>query len=110
MRWKRGNRRSRPVLRPRVLDRCPRIFDLEQLGPAPPHHECEEVVYILRIEDKTVPFAADCTLIFPPRLAHQITNTGAETVRLVAWLSESPAGVFLPSGERLALPWDCQRA
>jgi hypothetical protein len=30
-----------------------------------------------------VPFAAGCTLIFPPRLAHQITNTGAETVRLV---------------------------
>ena len=83
----------------------------------PPHfHECEEVIYILQgmgeiaIEGKTVPFAADCTLIFPPRLVHQITNTGAENVRLVAWLSESPARVFLPSGERLALPWDSQGA
>jgi mannose-6-phosphate isomerase-like protein (cupin superfamily) len=39
----------------------------------PPHfHECEEVIYILQgmgeiaIEGKTVPFAADCTLILPP--------------------------------------------
>jgi hypothetical protein len=31
-------------------------------------------------------------------------------VRLVRLALGSPAGVFLPSGERLALPWDCQGA
>jgi mannose-6-phosphate isomerase-like protein (cupin superfamily) len=79
----------------------------------PPHfHECEEVIYIqqgtgeIAIEGKTLPFSADCTLILPPRLLHQITNTGPEDMRLAACLSESPARVFLPSGERLALPWD----
>ena len=53
-----------------------------------------------------MPFQADCTLIFPAGQVHQITNTGSETIRLTAWLSESPARVFLPSGERLMLPWD----
>jgi mannose-6-phosphate isomerase-like protein (cupin superfamily) len=79
----------------------------------PPHfHECEEVIYILQgmgeiaIEGKTVPFAADCTLILPPRQVHQITNTEPEDMQLAAWLSESPARAFLPSGELLALPWD----
>ena len=78
----------------------------------PPHfHECEEVIYILQgmgeiaIEGETVPFAADCTLILPPLQVHQITNTGPEEMRLAACLSESPARVFLPSGELLALPW-----
>ena len=79
----------------------------------PPHfHECEEVIYVLAgngeiaSEGKTMPFQADCTLIFPACQVHQITNTGSETIRLAAWISESPARVFLPSGERLTLPWD----
>jgi mannose-6-phosphate isomerase-like protein (cupin superfamily) len=79
----------------------------------PPHfHECEEVVYILEgsgaivLEGKTTSFEADCTLIFPAGQVHQITNTGSETIRRAAWLSESPARVFLPSGERLRLPWE----
>jgi mannose-6-phosphate isomerase-like protein (cupin superfamily) len=81
----------------------------------PPHfHECEEVICILQgkgevaIEDKREPFAADCTLILSPRVVHQITNTGSENMKLVAWLSESPGRVFLPSGDQLALPWDGQ--
>lgn len=81
----------------------------------PPHfHECEEVIYVMEgdgeiaIEGKTMPFQANCTLIVPPRLVHQITNTGSEAMRLAAWLSESPARVFLPSGERLVLPWESQ--
>jgi mannose-6-phosphate isomerase-like protein (cupin superfamily) len=83
----------------------------------PPHyHECEEVICILEgmgeiaIEERREPFAADCTLILAPRVVHQITNTGGESMKLVAWLSESPARVFLPSGEQLALPWDGQGA
>jgi mannose-6-phosphate isomerase-like protein (cupin superfamily) len=79
----------------------------------PPHfHKCEEVVYVLAgngeiaIEGKAIPFAADCTLILPAGQVHQITNTGSETLRLAAWLSESPARVFSPSGERLTLPWE----
>jgi len=78
----------------------------------PPHfHECEEVIYVLAgrekspPKDKRCPFK-DCTLILPAGKVHQITNTGAETIRLAALLSESPARVFLPSGERLMLPWD----
>ena len=79
----------------------------------PPHfHECEEIIYVFQgmgeiaIEGKTLPFAADCTLFFPPRLVHQITNSGPDDMRLAAWFSESPARAFLPSGELLALPWD----
>lgn len=79
----------------------------------PPHfHECEEVIYVLAgrgeitAEGQAMPFQADCTLILPAGKVHQITNTGAETIRLAALLSESPARVFLPSGERLMLPWD----
>jgi oxalate decarboxylase/phosphoglucose isomerase-like protein (cupin superfamily) len=56
-------------------------------------------------EGKTMPFQADCTLI-PAGQMHQITNTGSEPIRLAAWLSESSARVFSPSGERLTLPWD----
>ncbi|HEY5779709.1 MAG TPA: cupin domain-containing protein [Terrimicrobiaceae bacterium] len=79
----------------------------------PPHsHECEEVIYILQgkgeiaIEGKTMRFGADCTRILPPCQVRQITNTGPEDMRLAAWLSESPARAFLPTGERIALPWD----
>jgi oxalate decarboxylase/phosphoglucose isomerase-like protein (cupin superfamily) len=51
-----------------------------------------------------MPFQPDCTVILPADQVHQITNTGSETIRLAAWLFESPARVFLPSGERLELP------
>ena len=81
----------------------------------PPHfHECEEIVCILQgageiaIEERRERFAADCTLILAPRVVHQITNTGTENVKLVAWLAESPGRAFLPSGEQLVLPWDRQ--
>ena len=53
-----------------------------------------------------MPFDADCTLILPPGLVHQIRNMGTEDMRLAAWLAESPAEFFLPSGEPLSLPWD----
>jgi mannose-6-phosphate isomerase-like protein (cupin superfamily) len=96
---KHGNKRSRPERRLRQH-----------------YYECEEVICILQgmgeiaIEDRKEAFAADCTLILPPRVVHQITNTGEENMRLVAWLSETPGRVFLPSGEQLALPWDGQDA
>ncbi|MGA7391253.1 MAG: cupin domain-containing protein [Terrimicrobiaceae bacterium] len=76
------------------------------------YHECEEVICILEgsgeisIDGRRELFAANCTLILPPRQVHQITNTGGENMSLIAWLSESPARVFLPSGEQMALPWD----
>jgi mannose-6-phosphate isomerase-like protein (cupin superfamily) len=86
----------------------------------PPHfHECEEVVCVLEgsgevlVGDdqsaeggKRIGFAAECTLVVPPRQVHQIINTGSVPMRLMASLSESPGRVFLPSGERLALPWE----
>lgn len=75
-------------------------------------HECEEVIHILQgkgdllLGDTTVPFAAERTLVIPARAVHQIMNTGASDMRLIAVLAESPARVFLPSGDRLALPWE----
>ncbi len=79
----------------------------------PPHfHECEEVICILQGTGEVVAdggkqsFTAESTLIFPPRLVHRLINTGATDLRLIAYLSESPARVFLPNGERLPLPWE----
>ena len=44
-----------------------------------------------------MPFDADCTLILPPGLVHQIRNTGTD-MRLAAWLAESPARVLSSFG------------
>ena len=86
---------------------------LQPGAATPPHfHECMEVIYILQgngelmANGKTETFAAECTLVVPPRLVHQIINSGPTAIQLVASLSESPGRVFLPTGERLRLPWE----
>ncbi len=82
-------------------------------GAATPvhYHECEEVVVVQRgsgratIADETVPFGPGTTLVIPPRVVHQIVNGDEEEMFLVAALSETPARVFTPDGEEMALPW-----
>ena len=75
------------------------------------YHECEEVVVVHRgsgravVADKTVPFGPGTTLVIPPKVMHQIVNGGEEEMFLVAALSETPARVFAPDGEVMALPW-----
>jgi uncharacterized cupin superfamily protein len=81
-------------------------------GSTPPHyHECEEVVVIQRGSGQAVSngqsrsFGPGVALIFTPREVHQIVNSGAEDMVLLAALSECPARVFSPSGEEIILPW-----
>jgi hypothetical protein len=45
-------------------------------------------------------------LILHPNEAHQITNTGADEMWLVASLSMAPVRVEAPDGARIPLPWD----
>jgi mannose-6-phosphate isomerase-like protein (cupin superfamily) len=78
----------------------------------PPHqHDCEEVILVLEgsgevhIDGRIVAFGPDSTLVLPPRIAHQIFNTGDAPLRTVAAFSATPVGTFLPGGEALELPW-----
>lgn len=77
------------------------------------YHECEEVLQILegtgvmKIEStgEAISFDAPTTLVVPAEEVHQILNTGVDSMRLVASLSETPARVFSPEGEIMELPW-----
>jgi mannose-6-phosphate isomerase-like protein (cupin superfamily) len=78
----------------------------------PPHqHDCEEVVLVLegrgevRWEGRTLSFGPDSTLVIPPRVAHEIVNTGTTPLVTVAAFSATPVGTFLPDGQPLELPW-----
>ena len=79
----------------------------------PPHqHDCEEVVLVLegsgevRWHGGTSVFGPDSTLVIPPRLAHEIVNTGSVPLVTVAAFSATPVGTFLPDGQPIALPWE----
>ena len=75
------------------------------------YHDCEEVIVImsgsgrLLIDDKVMEFGPNSTLIIPPGIVHQLVNSGAEEIMLIASFSSTPAKVFTPDGEELALPW-----
>jgi mannose-6-phosphate isomerase-like protein (cupin superfamily) len=78
----------------------------------PPHqHDCEEVVLVLegsgevRWEGGPTAFGPDSTLVIPPRVAHEIVNTGSAPLVTVAAFSATPVGTFLPDGQPLELPW-----
>ena len=78
----------------------------------PPHrHDCEEVVVVtagngeLHIDGKVIAFGPDSTLVIPPNAAHQIFNTGAQHLNMLATLSVSPVDVHFPDGQRIPLPW-----
>jgi quercetin dioxygenase-like cupin family protein len=85
---------------------------IEPGAATPPHrHECEEVVIVasgsgeLHIEGRVERFEADSTLVIPVNVDHQIVNTGAEPMNLVAAFSTTPVEVVLPDGSPLPLPW-----
>jgi mannose-6-phosphate isomerase-like protein (cupin superfamily) len=88
---------------------------MQQLEPGaatPVHqHECEEVVVVLRgsgtltIANQVQAFGPNSTLIIPPKIAHQIVNSSAEALQIIAVLSETPARVFTADGDVIGLPW-----
>jgi len=85
---------------------------LEPGGETPVHyHDCEEVIVILRgsgqfsIDEKTIEFGPNSTLIIPQDIVHQLTNSGTEEIALIASFSSTPAKVFTTDGEELVLPW-----
>jgi mannose-6-phosphate isomerase-like protein (cupin superfamily) len=85
---------------------------LEPNAETPVHyHECEEVVVVLRGSGRAViageaqEFGPDSTLVIPPRVVHQLINTGDGPMLLIAALSASPARVFAPDGSEIAVPW-----
>jgi mannose-6-phosphate isomerase-like protein (cupin superfamily) len=75
-------------------------------------HPCEEVIVILTgtgevvIDGTTEALNPDITVIVPPNVIHQLTNTGKEPMHLIGTLSMSPVCVYTADGERLPLPWD----
>jgi len=85
-------------------------------GAATPvhRHACEEVIVILSgsgtltIEGETTAFGPNSTLIIPDDVVHQIVNTGADEMHLVATLSMSPVRVRTADGAPMPLPWDAR--
>jgi len=87
----------------------------QRLAPGaatPPHrHDCDEVVLCqsgcgeLHIEGEVQRFGGGSTIVLPRGALHQIFNTGALPIELVALFAGMPVGTFLPDGEALALPW-----
>ena len=74
-------------------------------------HACEEVIVVLRgagrltLEGVERDFGPQSTLHIPPDAVHQIVNTSAEEMHLVAALGQAPVRVMTPEGERIPLPW-----
>lgn len=88
---------------------------LQKMAPGaatPIHcHACEEVILILSgsgictVGDKQFNFGPNSTLILKPDVVHQIVNTSAEEMQLVAALGMAPVRVKTASGEPLPVPW-----
>jgi mannose-6-phosphate isomerase-like protein (cupin superfamily) len=85
-------------------------------GAATPvhRHACEEVIVILSgsgtlmIDGETTAFGPNSTLILPHDVVHQIVNTSAEEMHLIATLSMSPVRVRTGDGTPMPLPWDAR--
>ena len=83
-------------------------------GAATPvhRHACEEVIVVLTgsgtltIEGKPTAFGPNSTLIIPNDVVHQIVNTGADDMDIIATLTMSPVRVRTAEGAPMALPWD----
>lgn len=75
-------------------------------------HSCEEVVVVLsghgecRMQARTETFGPDATLIVESDAVHQLANTGAEPLELLAVLGMTPVTVLDAAGYLLELPWD----
>jgi mannose-6-phosphate isomerase-like protein (cupin superfamily) len=83
-------------------------------GAATPvhRHACEEVIVILSgsgtltINGETTAFGPNSTLIIPNDAVHQIVNTSADDMNIIATLTMSPVRVRTGDGAPMALPWD----
>jgi mannose-6-phosphate isomerase-like protein (cupin superfamily) len=78
----------------------------------PPHrHDCEEVVICnagrgrIEVEGRSLSFGADCTLVIPRNVMHQIFNDGDLPLVTTAIFSTSPVDVRAPDGSPMQLPW-----
>jgi quercetin dioxygenase-like cupin family protein len=75
-------------------------------------HDCEEVIVVLTgagrctVEGRTEPFSAGSTLNIPRNAVHDLANTSAEEMHLVAALGMNPVRVENADGSPLPLPWD----
>lgn len=85
---------------------------IDPAGATPVHrHHCEEVVVVLQgsgrvtIAGEAMDFGPDTTIVIPSESVHQIINTSAEPLHIVAVLSETPARVYTPDWEEIGLPW-----
>jgi len=84
-----------------------------EAGAATPvhYHECEEVLVILRgaghlsVGGEDTAFGPGTTLTVAPKEVHQLVNSGAEEMFLIAVLAETPGRVFAPDGSVMDLPW-----
>lgn len=93
---------------------------LQSMAPGaatPVHrHACEEVILILSgsgtctVGDKSYSFGPNSTLILEPDVVHQIVNTSAEEMRLVAALGMAPVRVKNADGLALPVPWEAPRS
>jgi mannose-6-phosphate isomerase-like protein (cupin superfamily) len=83
-------------------------------GAATPvhRHACEEVILVLSgsgtctVGDKVFTFGPNSTLVLEPDVVHQIVNTSAEDMRLVAALGMAPVRVKTADGAALPVPWE----
>ena len=87
----------------------------QRLAPGaatPPHrHDCEEAVVVLAgegtlsLDGRESRFVAGDTVIVPKNALHQIVNTGASDLSVIAAFSMSPVQAHFPDGRRITLPW-----
>jgi len=74
-------------------------------------HACEEAIVILEgsgtltINGEESHFGPDSTLIIPPDAVHQIVNSGATRMVIVAALSMAPVKVCHADNRAMPLPW-----
>jgi len=89
------------------------VQTVEPGAATPVHrHDCEEAIVILEgrgvlvMEGREQTFGAGSTLVIPRNAVHQVKNTGADSIRLVAALAMAPVRVNTADNERIPLPWD----
>jgi quercetin dioxygenase-like cupin family protein len=74
-------------------------------------HDCEEAIVVLRgagqcmVEGVTTKFGPNSTLQIPRNAIHQILNTGAEDMFIVAALGQAPVRVCTAENQQMPLPW-----
>jgi quercetin dioxygenase-like cupin family protein len=87
----------------------------QTIAPAastPPHsHDCDEVVLCqtgsgeVHVGGEVHRFGPASTLILRRNQLHRIVNTGSEPLEILGVFGASPVNVFLPTMEKLDLPW-----